>query len=122
MDIWDASIGSIVKYGPTTLRTTEAMGGKLQQFNSKRIRQILHAGEQQQSNEVTHPDEYQKRQTNYGDRRKQCTPTVQSQLHKNMRHIPMVNNPIPGISKRPNQHASRIKSLRIQLAGTEWET
>ena len=44
MDLYKAAIGSIVKYSIATLRTTEMIGGKMQQLASKCLSDIALAG------------------------------------------------------------------------------
>ena len=79
IDLWNAAIGSIMKYGLTTPRIGETLG-KLHQFRSKCIYQIPHANEPQRHNGVSPIDEHQRRQTNYENRRQLRIPTVHSQL------------------------------------------
>ena len=44
LDIYKAAIGSIVNYGLATLRTNVTMCKKLQQFAARRLREIIHTG------------------------------------------------------------------------------
>ena len=42
IDLFQAAIGSILKYGIATLRTTESMGRELRQFYSRCLREIVY--------------------------------------------------------------------------------
>ena len=75
-DLWHAAIGSILKYGLTTLRINETADRKIQQFTSKCTNEIIY----QKANSIN--QEYEKRDTSEENRTKYCQPTVHSQLHK----------------------------------------
>ena len=71
IDLFNAAIGSILKYGLSTLRTTETMDRKLQQFKSRCLREITYPNSQ------THEEQ----ENNEALRKKYCVPTFYSQLH-----------------------------------------
>ena len=77
LQLWNAAIYSILRYGLCTLRIQEAMQIKLQQFTSKCTRDIVEAGEQYSEN----PDEWAKEHaTNEDIRRGSGIPTIESRL------------------------------------------
>ena len=77
-DLWNAAIGSILKYGLTTLRSTEMMDRKIQQFTSRCMNEIIYAAEKEKDEN----ENYQTRDTNEYNRTKYCLPTIHSQLQK----------------------------------------
>ena len=76
IDLWNAAIGSIMKYSLTTLRTTEYVDRKIQQFTSRCVDEIIYPRQNQENRE------YLGRPTNRANRTRYCIPTVHSQLQK----------------------------------------
>ena len=71
IDLFQAAIGSILKYGIATLRTTEGMDRKLQQFYSRCPREIVYPNGR---------NDDERQETNDFIRRKFCMPTFYSQI------------------------------------------
>ena len=77
IQLWNAAIYSILKYGVIAILISEEMQIKIQQFPSKRIRSIVETNEQEE-NETN--DWGGNRLTNF-IMRKQQIPTIQSELY-----------------------------------------